>query len=129
LRKHLAGLEAERLAAVEEAEHAARSLAESLTRVLKVTTDMARTAHAITGDAAPVVLAMTSLATRMAGRLSAVMQTIPGHKARLGGIEWRGASLYPADQDWRTHEEKVVAPHIKPLITERQPNGADSDQN
>jgi hypothetical protein len=123
LRKHLAGLEAERLAAIEEAEHHARALAENLARVFAVTKQMGAVAHEITGDDVPIVLQGTSVVTRMAGRLASVMQTIPNHRGRLGGLEWRGAGLYPADQNWRDHEQRVVAPHVKP-ITEGKSNGS-----
>jgi hypothetical protein len=122
LRKHLAGLETERLAAIDEAEHHARSLAEKLARVFAVTKQMGAVAHEITGGDVPIVLHGTSVVTRMAGRLASVMQTIPNHRGRLGGLEWRGAGLYPADQSWRDHEQKVVAPHVKP-ITEGKSNG------
>ena len=123
LRKQLSALEATRLGAVQDANMAARDLARAIERVLTTNAEMAKVATEITGGKAPSILGAHGLVQRLAGRLAAVMQSIPGHPARFGSIEWSGASLFRPQDDWRALEQKVFEPHLKPLIEKESENG------
>ena len=116
LRKQLSTLEDVRLRAVQDANQAARDLARSFERVLTANAEMAKVATEITGGKAPSILGAHGLVSRLAGRLAAVMQSIPGYPARFGSIVWQGASLYRAADDWRALEQTAFEPHLKPLI-------------
>jgi len=123
LRKELAALEATRLGAVQDANHAARDLARALERVLTSNAEMAKVATEITGGKAPSILGVHGLVQRLSGRLSAVMQSIPGYPARFGSIVWQGASLHSHADDWRALEQTALRPHLKPLIEKDTDNG------
>jgi hypothetical protein len=122
LRGELAAMEADRLQALGAAEHAARELAAQLGAVLKVTERMARTCHLISGENTPIPLSSFNAASRLGGRLSAIMSTIPGYRARLGSVEWRVA-IYGAEDDWAAAEAKLLKGHLEPLTGGRKANG------
>ena len=123
LRKQLSALEATRLGAVQDANHAARDLARAFDRVLTTNAEMAKVATKITGGKAPSILGAHGLVQRLSGRLSAVMQSIPGHPARFGSVLWQGASLFTHADDWRALEQTAFEPHLKPLIEKDTDNG------
>ncbi len=126
LRKQLSALEDVRLRAVQDANQAARDLARSFERVLTTNAEMAKVATEITGGKAPSILGTHGLVQRLAGRLAAVMQSIPGYPARFGSIVWQGASLYRHVDDWRAAEQATFEPHLNPLIEKESENGKNS---
>ena len=120
MRKELAKLEDVRLRAVQDANLSCRKLAESIGQIIDTTRQEAEVAHAITGGAAPIPLQQPDIISRIVGRLSAVMSSIPGHRNRLGNIVWRGASLYSHADDWRQCEATLLEPHLKQLLKETE---------
>lgn len=122
-RHKLAAQEKKRLEAVADAEVATRTLVESIGRVLRISDDMGKLAHDISGGPVPTPLQHTDVATRLGGRLAGVMSTLPGHQYRLGSVEWRGGSFYPLNQNWREAEEKLLTGHLSPLLKEKKDNG------
>ena len=120
MRKELTKLEDVRLRAVQDANLSCRKLAESIGQIIDTTRQEAEVAHAITGGAAPIPLQQPDIISRIVGRLSAVMSSIPGHRNRLGNIEWRGASLYRPSDNWREEEAKLLEGHLRPLIQEEE---------
>lgn len=116
LAKQLSVLEAKRLGAIQDANMATRALIDALGQVIEITKSMAKAAHGITGAPVPVPLQEGNLVSRMAGRLSAVMASLSGHRNRFGAIEWRGASLYRPSDNWREQEAKLLEGHLRPLI-------------
>lgn len=126
LRKQLADLEVSRLAAIAEANAAACQLAESIGRAITVSENMARVAYQLTGYSSPIVLQKNTLVSRLCGRLSAVMASIPGHRGRLGGIQWSGGSLYRGGDDWAEAEKALAANHLEHLIGKGTSNGSSS---
>lgn len=111
LRGRVAELEAERLAAVGDAERAARELAGAIGRVIEISMDEASTLHAATG-AVPMPLHRTDVENRLSGRLAAVMQTVKGNRCRVGHIDWI-AGHYKAETDWKEAEQAVLANHLQ----------------
>ena len=128
LHTQLAALERDRLQDIKEAEAATRQLAAALSRVLRTNQEMARVTNHITGRRTPTPLSGPDFVSRLAGRIGAIMTTIPNCRARFGSIEWRGHSLYRPDQNWKDVEEGLLKPHLKQLNQERLDNGASSNE-
>ena len=122
-RHKLAAKEKKRLEAIADAEVATRTLVEAIGRVLRVSEDMGKLAHDISGGPVPTPLQHTDVATRFGGRLASIMGTLPGHQYRLGSVEWRGGSFYTLNQNWREAEEKLLTGHLSPLLKEQKDNG------
>lgn len=116
-RARVVTLEADRLAAVAVAEQAARSLAAAIGKVIEVSMDEAAALHKATG-AAPMALHRPDVENRLAGRLSAVMQTVKGHRHRVGHIDWIAGHFRP-ETDWRQAEQDLLQRHIQQLEGKR----------
>ena len=127
LRTQLAVLERDRLQDIEEAEAATRHLAAALSRVLRTNGEMGKVVHGITGGRVPIPLSGPDFVSRLAGRIGAIMTTIPNCRARFGSIEWRGHSLYRPDQNWKDVEEGLLKPSLKQLNEERTGNDGSSN--
>ncbi len=84
LHTQLAVLERDRLQDIKEAEAATRHLAAALSRVLRTNEEMAKVAHRITGGPTPTPLSGPDFMSRLAGRIGAIMTTIPNCRARFG---------------------------------------------
>ena len=126
LRKSLKVMESRRLGAIQDANMAARTLAESIGQVLDTTRKMAKLAHEISGGPVPVQLRVPDIVTRLCGRLSAVMGTVSGYRNRFGSIEWKNASLYRSSDNWRDCEAKILEGHLRPLIEKEKGNDKQS---
>lgn len=72
-RAKLSALIADDLADTKEAEDSARKLAAAISRRLKRNPEMARLAHAISGQPAPICLQFTELMTRIGGWCGAIL--------------------------------------------------------
>ncbi len=118
LHTQLAVLERDRLQDLVEAEAATRQLAAALSRVLRTNGEMGKVVHGITGGRVPIPLSGPDFVSRLAGRIGAIMTTIPGCRASFGSIEWLGHSLYRSDQNWRDIEEALLKPHLKQISKE-----------
>ncbi len=116
LRKELAALEATRLGEIQDANMAARTLAETISKHFDTVRQMSEVAHAISSESAPIPLQAPAVALRLSARLSAVMGGITGYRHRLGHIEWLGSSLYRAADDWRALEAALMERHLNPLL-------------
>jgi hypothetical protein len=123
LRKELAALEATRLGEIQDANMAARTLAETIGKNFDTVRQMSEVAHAISNQSAPIPLQAPAVALRLSARLSAVMGGITGYRHRLGHIGWEGSSLYRAADDWRALEAALMERHLKPLIEKDIDNG------
>jgi len=115
-RARLRDLERQRVEALQDAEEAARTLAETLGHLLSVNEEMAGSAHEISGTV-PSPLSGVAFARRLSDRLSAVMSTVAGHKHRMGNLVWPTSMCKP-DQSWAAEESRLVEPHLKPILTE-----------
>jgi hypothetical protein len=109
-------LESTRLAVIQDMNIATRTVAEKMSQLLATTRQMADTAHALTNDTSPVALLQQNTVSRFGSRIAAIMANIPGHRNRLGSIEWRGASLYTAADNWRMAEEKLLEDFLQQTI-------------
>lgn len=118
-------LESTRLAVIQDMNIACRTMAEKIAQLLATTKMMAEVSHALTGEPAPVPLLQQNTVSRFGSRIAAIMADIPGHRNRLGSIEWVGASLYTPADNWRLSEEKLLDGHLRPLI-EGKENGESS---
>ena len=116
LKGALKALEATRLGIVQDANIATRTLAEKVEQLLTTTQQMSGVVHALTGEPSPVPLMVQNTVSRFGSRISAVMAGIPGHRARLGPVEWRGASLFTAADDWRGMEEELLKEHLSSIL-------------
>ena len=128
LHTQLAVLERDRLQDIKEAEAATRQLAAALSRVMRTNQEMAKVVHRITGGRTPTPLSGPDFVSRLAGRIGAIMTTIPNCRARFGSIEWRGHSLYRPDQNWRDIEQALLEPYLRQLNQERTDNDASSNE-
>jgi len=115
LKKELAKLESERQGFLQDANISARALCENITMTLETTRRMSEICCALSAEPAPVVLMAPDVVTRLAGRLCAVMSSIPGHRNRFGHLIWQ-AGVYKAAEDWRTCESTLIAPHLENLL-------------
>ncbi len=81
LHTQLVVLERDRLQDIAEAEAATRQLAAALSRALRANAEMSKVSHLITGERTPTPLSGPDFVNRLAGRLAAIMSTIPtkGH--------------------------------------------------
>jgi hypothetical protein len=111
LRKQLAALQQSRLADVKEAEAHTRGLAAALSRAFGAHTSMLGVMKSM-GAPVPPVMMPTDFVSRMAGRLSAVMTTVEGHRHRLGSLSWPH-SRYAATDSWGDGESKLTDKHLK----------------
>jgi chromosome segregation ATPase len=118
-RQALLDEEETRLVAIADAEAACRALVDAITRTLASHARLAKIAQALeTGHKVPTALNVNDLVSRIAGRISSLMAQIPGHRSRLGALEWTGGSLFQADRSWRQDEERrMAAALIQPLLT------------
>lgn len=129
-RKQLAADIAERQEGWAEAEKGARMLANGLTRALAANRRAAAGVHLLSGKRFTAsAFSEPDVVSRAGGRLSSVMAIIPRYRTRLGAIEWRGGSLYRADQSWADAEAQIIQPYIKPLIGKETTNGKRGDEN
>lgn len=126
LRSELAGLEEERLGAIERANAAALNLRDALNAWLAISKKEVAVAHAISGEAAPGGLMHPDIERRIVGRLSGVLCGIKGCEHRLRGFVWEMQSLYPATQSWRDAEEKLLAGDLTPLIADAKPKAQEA---
>ena len=122
LRKELAALEATRLAEIQEMNSAARTLAETIGKNISTVAGMAEVAHALSGTSVPTPLNPHANASRLSGRLAAIMGAISGSRRRFGNIEWLGASLYSPADNWRLLEEELMELHLSPLLNKEKDN-------
>lgn len=129
LRGELARQEELRLAAIADANAAARTLAAALGRVLAISDGVARLAHQIAGKAAPMPLGAPAVRSRLGGRLAAILASVPGCRARLGSCSWSHFSLYGDADEWLDAEHKIMAPHLAPLIGKDKTNGTGRDKD
>lgn len=112
LRGQLATIEQDRLAAVADAEKAARSLSESIGRVIECSGDLATTLHRLTG-AVPTELHVAEIENRLASRLSAVMRTTKGRsRYRIGHLDWL-ASHFSPETNWQEAEKALLEKHLQ----------------
>lgn len=116
LREDITKLETKRLQAWQDAEVAARRLVQCLSSVISVSQEEASVLRELMGSAVPARIQRAEVSSRIGGRIASVMATIPGHRARMGAIEWRGGSSYPPDQNWREQEEKALGSEINAVI-------------
>jgi len=116
LRKELKKLESERLGYMQDANIACRTLAENIHLILESNRRMSEISCALSGKLSPTPLQAPDLVVRLAGRISSVMSSIPGHLNRLGSLEWSAKSLYRHSDDWRECERALLEPHLKQLL-------------
>jgi hypothetical protein len=117
LRSELAGLEHQRLEAIQITEMAVRNAADGLNRLFEVSKAMARVAHQIDPRPTPAGLMATDVETRMAARVCGVLAKVRGvSRGRLGHLELLATGLYPHTDDWVEKERKGLAAHLEPLI-------------
>lgn len=94
----------------------ARTLAERVASLLDVSRKLGAKIHEYTGHSTPIMLQPSAVASRIGGRIAAVMATVPGCRARLGGVQWLGGSLYPPEVNWRAQEVKHLWREIEEII-------------
>lgn len=112
LRSQLATIEQDRLAAIADAEKAARALSESIGRVIEFSGEMAATLHRLTGTV-PMELHVPAIENRLASRLSAVMRTTKGRsRYRIGHLDWL-ASHFSPETDWREAEQALLEKYLE----------------
>lgn len=121
LRSELAGLEEQRLEAIEMAELSARNLVDAINKALAANKVMAKLAHQISGTAAPMPMHQPDFVSRLSGRISGLLASIKGHGFRFGGFTWFSQGLYPASQNWAEREVACLKAHIEPLIAGAKP--------
>jgi hypothetical protein len=122
LRTELAAAKEEYTAAWTDADGAVRDLVDAVRRIIDGAATMTRLAHELTGEAAPIPVNPSAVVSRLGGRLGAVLATIPGHRSRLGGLNWSGTSLYDSSKDFAGAEAALVNKHIHPIL-ENHANG------
>jgi hypothetical protein len=106
------------LAAMADADAATRALRDAVDRTFASNARLAKLSQtlSVTGKV-PMALSAMSLASRLGGRIAAIMATVKGHRMRLGAVEWSGGSLFPPDRSWRDEEERQVASQLlQPLL-------------
>jgi hypothetical protein len=118
----LAALVADDLADTREAEDAARKLAAAVSRRLKRNPELARLSHEVSGAAVPTVLHPNELNARIGGRIAGILGSAIRPRNKLGALEWKFVSLFPAEQSWSEEETKLYDRHVTPL-TKGQSNG------
>jgi hypothetical protein len=128
LKVELSALARSYLADAEAAEACARSGAAALGRMLQTAQQMARISHQISGRETPIPLLGTELERRLGARHAAVMSTIPGHRHRLGAIEWL-AGHYTPETNWRDAEAALLARHVQPLYEKEANDGPSSSKD
>lgn len=123
-RKQLAADIAERQEGWAEAEKGARLLANGLTRAFAANRRAAAGVHLLSGKRFTAsAFSEPDVVSRAGGRLSSVMAIIPRYRTRLGAIEWRGGSLYRADQSWADAERAIIKPYVEPLLERKNIDG------
>lgn len=108
LREQYAALQATYLSKWREAEVALATYAEAAAWILRTGGTMRSVGHVIEGFPVPIQLAENEICSRIGGRMSALMANVPGHRGRLGGVEWNGGSLYTPQRPWQQDEERVI---------------------
>ena len=111
-------------AARPDAEAATRELVDAISRVIDLSAKEAKAAHEVTGAAVPVPLQPPAVVTRLGGRIGAVLGTVRGHRYRLGGLEWHGASMYEPAQNWRDSEAALMSRQLDPILRTGVKNGS-----
>jgi hypothetical protein len=110
------------LTAIADAEAHARGLADAVTRAFRHNAALSVAARTLAPNGkVPMALNPMELASRLAGRLASVMSTIPGHRNRLGPIDWPSSGgLWSADSQWSSAEEKRLAAGLQPLMERKE---------
>jgi hypothetical protein len=124
LRTELVAAREDYLNGYSDAEESIRNFVEAVQRIEDAAIRIRKSSHGLTGDSVPLPFSPSSVESRLGTRAGSVCGTISGHRSRLGGLEWRGTSLYRPDQNWREAEAALVAKHINPLLLSEKSNGS-----